>query len=75
MNPRLKSVTVTNFRSIRGQVTVPLDAPVVLIHGQNGAGKTSILSAVELALTGAVQSISRGESDYITCQSASNTFH
>ena len=66
MTPRLKSVTVTNFRSIRGQVTVPLDAPVVLIHGQNGAGKTSILSAIELGLTGAVQSLGRGETDYIT---------
>ena len=40
----LKSITVTNFRSIKGSVTVPLDAPVVLIHGQNGAGKTSILA-------------------------------
>jgi len=66
MIPRLKSVTVKDFRSIRGQVTVPLDAPVVLIHGQNGAGKTSILSAIELGLTGAVQSLGRSETDYIT---------
>lgn len=52
MTPRLKSVTVTDFRSIRGTVTVPLDSPVVLIHGQNGSGKTSLLSAIELGLTG-----------------------
>lgn len=66
MMPRLQSVTVTDFRSIRGQVTIPLDAPVVLIHGQNGAGKTSILSAIELGLTGAVQSLGRNEVDYLS---------
>ncbi|MBK8891392.1 MAG: AAA family ATPase [Dechloromonas sp.] len=59
MIPRLKSVTVTDFRSIRGTVTVPLDSPVVLIHGQNGSGKTSILSAIELGLTGQVASLAR----------------
>ncbi|WPC67516.1 AAA family ATPase [Rhodoferax ferrireducens] len=59
MIPRLKSVTVTDFRSIRGTVTVPLDSPIVLIHGQNGSGKTSLLSAIELALTGHVESLVR----------------
>ncbi|MDP2072807.1 AAA family ATPase [Hydrogenophaga sp.] len=55
----MKSVTVTDFRSIRGTVTVPLDSPVVLIHGQNGSGKTSLLSAIELGLTGKVASLAR----------------
>jgi exonuclease SbcC len=64
MSPRLHSVTITDFRSIRGNIIVPLDAPVVLIHGANGAGKTSILSAIELALTGAIASLRRIESDY-----------
>lgn len=59
MIPRLKSVTITDFRSIRGTVTVPLDSPVVLIHGQNGSGKTSLLSAIELGLTGQVASLTR----------------
>ena len=40
-NVILKELDVTNFRSIRGHVHVPLDAKVVLIHGENGAGKTS----------------------------------
>ncbi len=45
MSPaQLKSITLTNFRSIRGSITVPLDVPIVLVHGQNGAGKTSLLS-------------------------------
>jgi DNA repair protein SbcC/Rad50 len=66
MTPLLKSITVTNFRSIKGSVTIPLDAPVVLIHGQNGAGKTSILSAIELGLTSQVPSLARLDRDYIS---------
>jgi DNA repair protein SbcC/Rad50 len=60
----LKSLDIINFRSIRGHVHAPLDAKVVLIHGENGAGKTSLLSAVELALTGGVQSLQRADPAY-----------
>jgi exonuclease SbcC len=60
----LKSLDITNFRSIRGQVHAPLDAKVVLVHGENGAGKTSLLSAIELALTGRVQSLERADQGY-----------
>jgi len=63
---QLTSVTVTDFRSIRGTITVPLDAPIVLVHGQNGAGKTSLLSAIELALTGNVPSLMRADSEYVS---------
>jgi exonuclease SbcC len=66
MSPRLQSVTISDFRSIRGNINVPLDAPVVLIHGPNGSGKTSILSAIELALTGAIPSLGRAEPDYLS---------
>src|SRR5262250_337339 len=62
----LKSITVANFRSVKGSVTVPLDAPVVLMHGQNGTGKTSILSAIELGLTRQVPSLARFDSDYVS---------
>ena len=65
MTPFLKSITATNFRSIKGSVTVPLDAPVVLIHGQNGTGKTSLLSAIELGLTAQVPSLARLDRDYL----------
>ena len=63
---RLKSLYVKNFRSINGEVNISLDAPIVLIHGPNGSGKTSLLSAIELALTGAVPSLSRAEPEYLT---------
>lgn len=61
----LKELDITNFRSIRGHVHAPLDAKVVLIHGENGAGKTSLLSSIELALTGSVQSLRRADPDYM----------
>lgn len=44
--------------------STPLDAKVVLVHGENGAGKTSLLSAVELALTEKVQSLERADPGY-----------
>jgi len=60
----LRSLDISNFRSIRGQVHAPLDAKVVLLHGENGAGKTSLLAALELALTGKVQSLERADPAY-----------
>src|SRR5689334_11192858 len=61
---RLESLDVNNFRSIRGAIHAPMDARVVLVHGENGAGKTSLLSAVELALTGKIQSLERADLNY-----------
>lgn len=61
---RLKSLSIKDFRSVDGDVDVSLDAEMVLIHGPNGSGKTSILSAIELALTGAIPSLSRAEPEY-----------
>ena len=63
-NVILKELDITNFRSIRGHVHAPLDAKVVLIHGENGAGKTSVLSAIEYGLTGNVQALDRADPDY-----------
>jgi DNA repair protein SbcC/Rad50 len=59
-----ETLTIRNFRSIRGTVSVPINAPIVLIHGANGAGKTSLLSALELAMTGDVATMRREDSDF-----------
>ncbi len=61
MSALLTELVVTNFRSIRGTVSIPLDAPIVLVHGPNGAGKTSIATALELALTGDVAALRRSD--------------
>ncbi len=63
MSSRLTSLSVENFRSIRGRIDVELDAPVILIHGANGSGKTSFLSALELGLTGQVNSLLRSKTE------------
>jgi exonuclease SbcC len=52
MAPRLDTLIVENFRSIKGKIVVPLNAQVVLVHGTNGMGKSSIMSALEIGLTG-----------------------
>jgi recombinational DNA repair ATPase RecF len=62
----LRHLEVTNFRSIKGTIHAPLDAKVVLVHGENGAGKTSLLSAIELALTGRVISLQRADPQYMS---------
>lgn len=46
----LKEIEVHEFRSIR-EVTAPL-APVTIVHGPNGGGKSSLLEAMELIWAG-----------------------
>jgi exonuclease SbcC len=55
--PGLRTITISDFRSIRGTVAIPLNAPVILLHGTNGAGKSTVMSALELALTGRVSGV------------------
>lgn len=62
----IRTLTVSDFRRIKGTRVLPFDAPVVLIHGPNGTGKTSVLSALELALTGGVRSMERQDDRYIS---------
>lgn len=60
-------ISLSNFRSFKGDVIVPLDADVVLVYGPNGSGKTSLLSAIELGLTGCVPELSKFSADYPRC--------
>jgi exonuclease SbcC len=63
-NVPLRNISIADFRRLDGHRTLPLDAPVVLLHGPNGAGKTSVLSALELALTGEIRSMRRHDERY-----------
>lgn len=60
----IRGITIADFRRLNGTRTLPLDAPIVLIHGPNGAGKTSVLSALELGLTSQIRSMQRQDSRY-----------
>lgn len=64
--PLLRNLVIENYRSINKRIEVRLDAPVVLVHGQNGQGKTTILSAVELALTKQLSALERVDPHYET---------
>lgn len=59
------TLTVTDFRAIAGTVTIPVHADITLVHGSNGAGKSSLVSAIELALAGAVSGIGADASAHL----------
>ncbi len=46
---KLKSVTIENYRAIENLV-LPLDQKLTVLHGANGHGKTSVLSAIAVGL-------------------------
>ncbi len=48
---RLKSVKIENYRGIES-LEFPLDPDMTVLHGPNGCGKTSVLTAVLMALSG-----------------------
>jgi exonuclease SbcC len=63
----LQKIQLENFRQYAGRVSVDLDGDFVLVYAPNGYGKTSLLSAIELAVTGDVQDLKKYSSDYPAC--------
>jgi DNA repair exonuclease SbcCD ATPase subunit len=51
---RLRSATIEGFRGFTKKLFVDLDANVILVHGPNGVGKTSLLDAILWVLTGRI---------------------
>lgn len=67
---RINSVRVKAFRGFNKEQIFNLAPALVLIHGNNGFGKTSLFDAIEWALTGKIsryqESAEKSESEYIT---------
>ena len=56
---RVESISAAAFRGIRDELKVDLGGRNLLMYGENGFGKSSIVEALEYALTGDVASLSR----------------
>ncbi len=52
---RLESLTVSGFRGFAEERAFDLSADVILVHGPNGSGKTSLFDAILWAVTGSVE--------------------
>lgn len=59
------SVTIRNFRGIPGELVIPLDAPLTVIHAANGTGKSTICYALEWLVTGKVYDLNTSD---FSCQ-------
>lgn len=68
--PRLDTIQIANFRSIGSPVSIPLNAPIVLLHGTNGAGKSTVMSAIELTLTGWLSSVDEADLEHLVHRGA-----
>ena len=51
---RLVSISIAGFRGFAEQADFDLSADVIILHGPNGVGKTSLLDAILWALTGEI---------------------
>lgn len=51
---RVKSLKVEAFRAYRNSETFDLSAPITVLYGQNGLGKTSLFDAIDFACTGKI---------------------
>lgn len=51
---RVKSLKVEAFRAYRNSKTFDLSAPITVLYGQNGLGKTSLFDAIDFACTGKI---------------------
>ena len=63
----IKKVRITNFKHFKDTFTIELDEGVNILVGKNGEGKSTILEAINLALTGFYhgRAVSREMSQYL----------
>ena len=69
MIKKLNNIKIQGFRGIKGsdQNMIRLDGDIVLIYGENACGKSSLMQAIELGITGNVEEFADGGSDYPRC--------
>ncbi len=51
---RLKTIHIDSFRGIKNPTSLFLDSDLIVINGENGTGKTSIIDAIQWIITGKV---------------------
>ena len=73
---QITKLVLDNFSSYEGKnifdFTVKKDKPIILIGGQNGAGKTSIFTAIKIALYGPLAFGYTGNNSFYSSFSCSN---
>ena len=52
---KIENVLIENFRGIKGKLELALEKQSVIIFGENGSGKSSIIDAFEFCLKGEIQ--------------------
>lgn len=64
-NLQILNVTISRFRGIPGEVTIPLHTGLTVIYAANGTGKSTLCQAVEWLLTGTLPDVSESS---LTCK-------
>ena len=76
---RLAEISISGFRGFTNEVSIPLDAALVLLTGPNGVGKTSFMDAILWCVTGRIPrlqavALKKGE-DYVSNKYAATLPH
>src|SRR5437660_845296 len=68
---RLVSLHASGFRGLVRDITLDIDGDVVLVHGGNGTGKTSLMDAVFWCLVGEIPRFGTARRDVVSLYSES----
>ena len=63
MATKIKNISITGIRGVKGSITLPLNEKSILLYGDNGSGKSSISDAIEWFYTDKVAHLSGSEID------------
>jgi DNA repair exonuclease SbcCD ATPase subunit len=63
MSVKIKNISISGIRGIKGELSLPLSEKSILIYGDNGTGKSSISDALEWYFTERVNHLASQEID------------